>query len=589
MNNHGIKPFWRKVFRAAILLFSASITLLMVLNAVVVFFVLQKKAETNLDDIIGLSDKVMMSYLNQFDYSINKMSIINKLVDIKEKKNEYISLQRYKQAVEENINEFYFSMSGISGIIYCDDDNNLINVGRIEFEYANNVFAEVMEKYETTRKFSWYSVSVGDKNYLACYKRVGYLDSSFIMHSGGNMVIFVDEEQVYRESLTKSENGSSRILVLDRFNKICCGGLREYVGSDFNDIFKRKGGYFVIGDTNELCYIKHISSSVDGWKIVGVTPINDIYVPILLIIGISIGVLLVSGAAAVFVFYRVLSYMNIPLMRLSNQLKNVENGHYDTIEEINDETEIGYLYNSFNDMVSELNKQFNENYILNLKVKDAYIQTLEKQINPHFIFNTLQLIQMITLTGRTEDAFNVCGYFGEVVRFNLNEETEVQVEEEIENLKNYFKILEFRYYGELEYTINIPDEIMHFYTVKFLLQPIIENAMQHAFGQKNIKCRIDVMSKYYKDEIVFIVKDNGIGMSEERIKEVTEYINDESNISSSKSIGLRNTNQRIKLLYGEQFGIKLYSTPGKGTTVLVHLPVCKERKYLKKEEGHTDV
>ncbi len=586
MNSRNIKPFWKKVFRVAIILYSAGMVLLTVLNTAVAFFALQKKTDNNLDDIIGLSNEVMYSYLNQFDYSINDVSIINELVDLCKNKDANVSLQRYVSTIRETISDFYFSVSGINAIAYRDDDGNFVSVGQIDYGDAKNAFEEVADK---GRELTWCSVMAGDKNYLAYYREIGYLADGFKHHRGGEMVIFLDEEQVYKESLANSEKGESRIIVLDSFNTVCCGGLRKYIGREFDDVFTRKGDFYDVDGTGELCYIKYIPSSVNGWKIVGVTPLKDIYAPIILIISISLGVLLICGAIAVFVFYRVLSYMNKPLMRLSQQLKEVKNGHYDAIEEIDDETEIGYLYSSFNDMVSELNRQFNENYLLTLKVKDAYIRTLEKQINPHFIFNTLQLIQMMTVSGKTEDVFNVCGYFGEVVRFNLNQETEIQIREEIENLYNYFKILELRFYGEFEYGIRIPEEIMDFYTIKFLLQPIIENSIQHAFGQKKGKNRIDVSARHIKDEIVFLIKDNGIGIDNEEIGKITEYINDEAQISSSTSVGLRNTNQRIKLLYGSRFGIKLYSRLGKGTTVIIHLPVCREKRFLEKEAERTDV
>lgn len=590
MNSRDIKPFWKRIFRVAVSLYSISMILLIVINIIVLFVDLQKEAQINLDNAISLSDKVMYSYLNQFEYSINDMSIINELVDMCEKRDEYISLHKYRLSIEEKIKDFYFSMSGITGVLYRDNNGNFVNVGQINSTAeAVSVFDGVVKEYEENRQSAWRSVSSDNKNYLAYYKNICYLDGGFELHDGGKMVILVDEEQVYRDSFADAENGETRIFALDSYGNICCGGLREYIGKHFDDVFSEKGNFFVKNDDNKVYYVKHISSSVYGWKIVGVIPMRAIYNPIFLILSNSLLVLLIAAVVAMFVFYKVSSYMNVPLMRLSKQLKNVENGHYDTIEPIEDKTEIGYLYHAFNEMVSKLNKQFNENYLLNLQIKEAYIRTLEQQINPHFIFNTLQLIQMITLTGRTEDAFDVCGYFGEVVRFNLHEEAEVKIEDELENLRNYFKILEFRYYGQLEYTINVPDEVKDFYVTKFLLQPIVENAMQHAFGHNKEKCRIEVLVRHINGEIVFVIKDNGIGMKEEKVRAVTEYINDKSNISSPKSIGLKNSNQRIKLLYGERFGIKIYSKYGKGTTVLVYIPACEEKKYLKKEEGQIDV
>ena len=122
MNSRNIKPFWKKVFRVAIILYSAGMVLLTVLNTAVAFFALQKKTDNNLDDIIGLSNEVMYSYLNQFDYSINDVSIINELVDLCKNKDANVSLQRYVSTIRETISDFYFSVSGINAIAYRDDD-----------------------------------------------------------------------------------------------------------------------------------------------------------------------------------------------------------------------------------------------------------------------------------------------------------------------------------------------------------------------------------------------------------------------------------------------------------------------------------
>ncbi len=584
-----IKPFWKKIFITAVITLSVSILLIIITNTCVLFFELQKEAQSNLNNIVNLSDKIVYSYFNQVEYSINNRSVVYDIVNTYEKKKEYISLQAYRISLEDKIKEYYFSLSEISGVFFNDIDDTFVSVGQIDSVTADNIYNELVRNVDEPNQYEWRTVSIDDKKYIAYYKNISYLDQNFEMHTGGKMLILIDEELAYKNTFLEMEDDSTKIFALDGLGYICCGGVREYVGRRFDDIFEKKGNFFVAKDSNRLYHIQHAAASVEGWNIVGIIPVKNIYKPIILIILSSTLILLLSVTMALFIFYKVSSSVNVPLIQLSQHLKDVENGHYEMIETIDDKTEIGFLYYAFNDMVKKLDKQFNENYLLNLKIQEAYIRTLEQQINPHFIFNTLQLIQMIALTGRVEDAVDVCGHFGEVVRFNLHEEAEVRINDEVENLINYFKILEFRYYGEFEYSIVIPDEIKDFYVIKFLLQPIVENAMQHAFVRRKGKCKIDILAKYIKNEIVFIIKDNGIGISEERLKEITDYINNTDNISSRKSIGLKNSNQRIKILYGEQFGIKLYSREGKGTSVLVYIPACEKKRYFEKEEGQTNV
>ena len=183
------------------------------------------------------------------------------------------------------------------------------------------------------------------------------------------------------------------------------------------------------------------------------------------------------------------------------------------------------------------------------------------------------MIQMAAITQDKYQVFDLVGAFGEIIRFNLKREKIVYVADELDNIENYFRILKMRFGDKLDYYIDVSDEIMSCNIAKFVFQPIVENAFFHGIEELNGIGKITIMAKIINDEVVFVVKDNGVGMDAETLCEIRSAIMGEKNTTS---IGLYNVNERIKLLYGNDYGIEIYSKKGVGTSVMIHFPVQRD-------------
>ncbi len=213
-------------------------------------------------------------------------------------------------------------------------------------------------------------------------------------------------------------------------------------------------------------------------------------------------------------------------------------------------------------------------------LKAAQTVALQTQINPHFLFNTLNLINVIVMQHLKceNDAEKVISYLAEMLRGTLStNEFITDVEQELHNTKLYVEIEKIKYKNNFDITWNIADNVSHLKTAKIILQPIVENAFEHGIrnlrGQKGV---VQIAAYTTDNNLVFTVHDNGVGMSPQQLEEVHERL-DKGNPHDSKHIGLYNVNQRIKLIFGQQYGLSITSKP-RNTTVTISLPIITENK-----------
>lgn len=213
-------------------------------------------------------------------------------------------------------------------------------------------------------------------------------------------------------------------------------------------------------------------------------------------------------------------------------------------------------------------------------LKVAQTVALQTQINPHFLFNTLNLVNVIVMQNlkKENDAEKVISYLAEMLRGTLSTgEFITDVEQELHNTKLYVEIERIKYKNNFEIEWDIDDTVNHLKTAKIILQPIVENAFEHGIRSlRDKKGKIQIRAYTTEQNLIFSVHDNGVGMSAARLKEVRARL-ETGNLHDSKHIGLYNVNQRIKLIFGNQYGACISSEEG-STTVTISLPIVTEEQ-----------
>ncbi|ADQ44986.1 integral membrane sensor signal transduction histidine kinase [Caldicellulosiruptor kronotskyensis 2002] len=256
-------------------------------------------------------------------------------------------------------------------------------------------------------------------------------------------------------------------------------------------------------------------------------------------------------------------------------MRAVENGNFDISIDIKGDDEIDELAQHFLNMVEKLKILIGEMVRREVAQKDAQIKALQSQINAHFIYNVLENIKMMAEYSENYDVSDAITKLGKMMRYNMSWKRKfVTLKEEIENIQNYISLMNIRYDNEIKLLVNVDNEILNIEVPKLILQPIVENAINYGIEPKGEGGSIFIDGSIIGNYIVISIIDDGLGIEEEKLVAIqTALENDtETECYHGQGIALKNVNERIKLAYGKEFGIKIDSKFGEFTKVTITLP-----------------
>ena len=263
---------------------------------------------------------------------------------------------------------------------------------------------------------------------------------------------------------------------------------------------------------------------------------------------------------------------------LVKKFRRAETGDLSVSEKISGTDEIAVLDQQFNRMLGKLDQLIKTSYVQKLENKEAQLKNLQLQINPHFLYNTLETISSIAAVKQVFVVCDICGKLGEIFRYSLGKDYGelVPLEQEMTHIKNYMFIQKIRYGDRLQVFYNIDVDAAHVYIPRFILQPIVENAISHGLSNLTSVGTLEVSAFEKKDRLYIEIEDDGEGMVREKVAEITRFINTAQPGEGKKNIGIRNVNQRIKLAYGEAYGITIRSAPYQGSRFTIQLPIMRK-------------
>ena len=313
-------------------------------------------------------------------------------------------------------------------------------------------------------------------------------------------------------------------------------------------------------------------SEKTGWTVVGVTYMDEMlsgtkrirvmyYLMAVILIGVA------------FLLSILLSDMiTMPLRKLRESMKSVENGNFELeIEEPQTGDEISDLFRSFKIMVLKIQQLMEHGIQEQREKRKMELNALQAQINPHFLYNTLDSIIWMAEDGDTRDVVLMTSALARLLRKSISNKNEtVMLSEEIEYTRSYLTIQKMRYKDKLEYEIDVDSSIHHAEIVKLIVQPLVENSIYHGIKNKeNGKGMVRIEGRYEDDEIVIRISDNGVGMTPEQL----QHVFDDRVIDTKRNgVGVQNVQHRIQLYYGADYGLSFESEKNVGTTVTIRLP-----------------
>jgi len=323
---------------------------------------------------------------------------------------------------------------------------------------------------------------------------------------------------------------------------------------------------------NTVYYLRNKIRNTD-WEMITIIPKTDMVSGVsrlqYIVAGLMIlfGFLTITGGAAI------ISWIVRRISNLIDSINQVKQGNLDAHLENENKDEIGTLYDSYNTMIQNTNLLMEEKYKMGISLKSAELKALQSQISPHFLYNTLDMVNWLAFAGRTQDIHSAVVSLSKYYRIVLNKgEDTLTLEEELQHVGYYMKIQDIRFPGDVVYQENVEEKVMGSIVPKIILQPLVENAIHHGIWKKKEKKGSIRIWGYEEGKTVHIkIIDDGAGMDADTLSRIL----DGSLSTTGSSYGVKNVHARLSLMFGEEYGLSYESKEGQGTCVTIRFPAGK--------------
>lgn len=291
-------------------------------------------------------------------------------------------------------------------------------------------------------------------------------------------------------------------------------------------------------------------------------------------------VALAAVAAAVFASAAFARLLSKPLIKLAESMGKIRLDSSQHMERSERYDEIGLLQNSFADMAERTQNLIASEYIAKIEKRNAQLRALQAQINPHFIYNTLQAIGGMALKHEVPGIYEVTLNLIDIMRYSLNfSKDRVRLGEELKYLQSYLQIQNLRFDKRLDLTFDAPEDCFDYLVPKLILQPLVENCFEHGFAERAGRWTVTITAAVRGEDLFLSVTDNGVGIPLEKLEQIREALEQgtDSSLRGAEHIGITNVNARICLMFGgDSYGLTIDSDPMLGTNITVRLRAVKE-------------
>ncbi|OPJ59633.1 cache domain-containing sensor histidine kinase [Clostridium oryzae] len=523
-----------------------------------------KQANYNLDTIIN--------DVNDLSLFIIANSDVNKLLKTENMSDN--SSQELKNRVERDFVNLCDSKSYIESIILINNKGQNFQYGqqalKLNYDFIRkNALGEGM--YNLSNAHTQDYMYIGKKSVISFTRQLNDIDS---FKKVGIASIDIDQSYIngIYDYLTLGSTG--QVFLINQKGDVI-STKNEWATSNYKLnsktkklLFKSLAGYYRETINEKDMLIAYNTSEKTGWKVVQIVPYKDVMKQGLDIRNYTIILAILFSILAAIIAIKVASKMTTPLYNLMFAMAEVEKGKFDMKVQVETEDEVGKLSRGFNSMIQTISELIDKVYKTEIRAKEAQLNALQSQINPHFLYNTLDTIYWMGRIEQAPKTSEMTQALSELFRLSLgNGGCITSIEKEKEYLESYLTIQKIRYDGKLDIQVDIDYEIYQFPIVKMTLQPIVENAIIHGISEGELKGLIKIKGFRENENIIFYIEDNGKGMDEKNIMKALKEENKKTN-----GIGIKNVNDRIKLYFGKKYGLKIKSELNKGTRISLIIP-----------------
>lgn len=586
----------RLSLKKKILVFVASILFLAIsaIGVYAYFLAANQAVEKVIETQLGLVRQVS----NNFDYILNDLSNISSLIIFDhnfQKELKEISVDRSELSYDLRVlldrilaTKTYIAMItiyGYNGLVYSTGSGFTSNQVVPFADFQNNpIYLKALKLNGDIGVEFFHNdppvVTDNRRRRILMYRMIKDINQ---YNNLGVLLLWIDEEKIHSIYRANIPDESSAFIV-DQNGVIVSHSdpthIQERIlGQPYYKFLKEQNGSAILNINNQKTLFTFSTSMETGWKVVTLTPSAILSERISWLASVIIAMGIICYILLFCLSLFITSIITDPLKQLLESIKKVRAGDFSQQVRFTNEDEIGELGRGYNGMISYIKDLIERVYKLQIREREAELNALQAQINPHFLYNTLDTIFWKAERNQVPEISEMVLALSRIFRLSLNRGNELTtVAQEQELVQEYLKLQQMRFQRKLTYDIDIDPKLLDKKIPKLIIQPFVENAIIHGIEELESGGHLQINGRLEQERMIFTITDNGVGMDDQKINDIlARNPNQQENpVGVSGGYAIKNVLERLELYYSSNHELKFTSTPGKGTTVTINIPATLE-------------
>lgn len=562
-------------------------------------------AQKNISQTVGLFDLLLQGY-DSITKSLNSNNEMIRLIEERDSNPDVTTSIFNERTITNILGAIYYSRDDIVGIHVVTNAGKNYNYERgfdsvIDANYSSAEWYKKLQ--DSTGEMVWLGLVQGsvinqfqrDPMFVFGRKLFDLTDHRVI----GVMLIETNPQPILAALSNVTISPNSRVYIVDQDNRLIATTAEDKKNSpSFNGLPRPYKNEIIVDDQTDQLIVA-ANAKMSNWTVFGLTPKGDINAEIVktreYLYVVIIVLIILSTALASLISQNIAS----PLKLLIREMKQVEMGNFKGSVTVRSFEEINSLVSSFNRMVNRMDELIERITLSSMSEKNAELHALQSQVNPHFLYNTLDMIYWMLDERENDRLGKVILALSHMFRYSSDwqEASKTTLQQELDQMRHYMTIIENRLEGRVRTEIQIDTEWLDVTLPKMTLQPIIENAVKYGLEPKREPGVLRVFTQVHEQELHIIISDNGVGIEQDLLRQMQEkleedarmigdrfsYKDDTANKSqlvqdgkTRRGIGLTNVHRRIALMFGDAYGLRIESKQEVGTTVIIAMPLPRK-------------
>ncbi|CAI6085696.1 hypothetical protein PAECIP112173_04728 [Paenibacillus sp. JJ-100] len=466
----------------------------------------------------------------------------------------------------------------VYSMIFIDNDNNVMAAGNREGISATkqNELIALGEQFAGSNV--WQASGDQQARLLSVRQVKSFTGGAFTLEKLGTLIIRVRLDRIVQDQMQEPAE-DSQLLIIDG-TEVIYPTESNVSKSEIAAELKRTEPYWIASLDQGKYFVARAYSSYTNWNYLYTTPFDQMFKQIQFVKQLVMVIFIMIFLVALVIGAKFSRSITHPIAQLIKKMRNIEKGDLDKLEEaalgnipVSPQNEVGLLHRTFKMMLQRIRELIDENYAKQLVIRETELKALQAQINPHFLYNTLESINWLAKVQKQHQISEMVEALGFLLRSSVNmSEKWITLEREMDIVRSYVTIQRTRFEERLDFDMHIAPEVGTARIPKLTLQPLVENAIHYALEPSVEPCQIRIRARAEGDYVRIEVEDNGPGMT----SEFMERLQEGQIQTRGQGIGLTNIQERLRLTFGDEGIMSISSKPGSGTVVSISIPWIRE-------------